>query len=291
MFGFQGSSALLLAPSGSGKTAAFWLPLAEALIFRKRKKDFLPARPRLPSCVVLVPSREIAHQLHAVYVQPLQTGTTWDVGEASRRTRSRNPSASACGSTLQSCVCAGGGSLQHESRLLGGGVDLVVSTPGRLIAHLRRGTLSLRRLNALVVDEADALCDGLYSQELKKCLEIALENRTVQTAQDEGGGVQVVFASATQTQGLRDFLQNFRVPTQRRRESADADKDGESSTSLESLLQRVAVEGLHYPPPNVRQVYVPLQGESRMQRLFETLGNPSTIQQTLLFCNTVRSCR
>src|SRR3954447_21691866 len=114
------------AKTGSGKTLTFGLPLLE----RTPR-----AGPRAPTALVLVPTRELAVQVHDV-LAPL--GTVRDVRVA---------------------VVYGGQALERQARKLDTGAEIVVATPGRLIDLLDRKAVSLSELSCVVLDEADRMAD------------------------------------------------------------------------------------------------------------------------------------
>jgi ATP-dependent RNA helicase DeaD len=127
------------AATGTGKTAAFALPLLHRL-------DLLgPARPR-PSALILVPTRELAVQ----------------VAEAVHR----------YGRLLQGSVLPlyGGQSFGQQARALARGMDVVVATPGRALDHLRRATLDLSGLSVVVLDEADEMLDMGFAEDIQAIL-------------------------------------------------------------------------------------------------------------------------
>jgi superfamily II DNA/RNA helicase len=114
------------AKTGSGKTLAFGLPLLE----RTPK-----AEPRRPTALVLVPTRELAVQVHEV-LEPLG--------------KERG---------IRAAVVYGGQSLEKQARQLEDGVEIVVATPGRLIDLLDRKSVFLDALTCVVLDEADRMAD------------------------------------------------------------------------------------------------------------------------------------
>ena len=135
----EGRDVLGQAGTGTGKTAAFGLPLLQLLATPDDR------RPR-PLALVLVPTRELAVQ----------------VAEALRR----------YGRPLGASVLAvyGGQSFVPQCRALRRGVDIVVATPGRAHDHLRRGTLSLGGTAAVVLDEADEMLDMGFAEDLDAIL-------------------------------------------------------------------------------------------------------------------------
>jgi len=125
------------AETGSGKTAAFLVPIIEALS-ASRKDSVGDVR-----ALVLVPTRELAAQIeHSIrgfqrYLPPLRT-----------------------------CLVEGGVSINPQMMALRGGVDIVVATPGRLLDLLGRNALRLSSLEMLVLDEADRMFSLGFAQEL-----------------------------------------------------------------------------------------------------------------------------
>jgi len=124
------------AATGTGKTAAFALPLLHRL-GRARSK---------PSALVLVPTRELAVQ----------------VAEAVHR----------YGRLVEGSVLPlyGGQSFGQQARVLERGVDIVVATPGRALDHLKRGTLVLAGLVTVVLDEADEMLDMGFAEDIQTIL-------------------------------------------------------------------------------------------------------------------------
>jgi ATP-dependent RNA helicase DeaD len=127
------------AATGTGKTAAFALPLLQRL-------PPGPAEPGRPRMLVLVPTRELAMQ----------------VAEALHRY------GRAFGASVVPIY--GGQEFNRQIHALKRGVHVVVATPGRALDHLRRGTLDLDGLHALVLDEADEMLDMGFAEEIELIL-------------------------------------------------------------------------------------------------------------------------
>jgi ATP-dependent RNA helicase DeaD len=142
----EGHDLLGQAGTGTGKTAAFGLPLLQRLAVPDA------GRPQ-PSALVLVPTRELAMQ----------------VADALRR----------YGRPLGASVLAvyGGQPFEPQLRALKRGVDIVVATPGRACDHLRRGTLPLGGVAAVVLDEADEMLDMGFAEDLDAILAATPEGR------------------------------------------------------------------------------------------------------------------
>jgi ATP-dependent RNA helicase DeaD len=135
----EGRDLLGQAATGTGKTAAFALPLLQSLLSRDRQRT-------RPAALVLVPTRELAMQ----------------VAEAVYR----------YGRALNATVLPiyGGQSFAQQLRVLKRGVDVVVATPGRALDHIGRGTLGLDGLDVVVLDEADEMLDMGFADDLEAIL-------------------------------------------------------------------------------------------------------------------------
>lgn len=147
-----GSDLWASAQTGSGKTAAFVLPILERLT---RASALLPRPVR---ALIVVPTRELALQ----------------VGEAIERY------AQHLSSPLKTCVVVGGVSKNPQMMDLRGGADIVVGTPGRLLDLVDEGALHLRSVQTLVLDEADRLLALGFADELDRLLrELPTERQTL----------------------------------------------------------------------------------------------------------------
>ena len=143
----KGVDLLARAQTGTGKTAAFGLPMIERLLARESG-----AVRRGPGALVLVPTRELAVQVH----QALSTYA------ASR--------------PLRVAAIFGGVAMGGQVQALRRGVDIVVATPGRLIDHVQRRTVDLSAIEVLVLDEADRMLDMGFLPALRR-LATALPRR------------------------------------------------------------------------------------------------------------------
>ncbi len=134
------------AQTGTGKTAAFSLPLIEML--KEQARDV--------QALILTPTRELAIQV-AEEIQSLKGSKKLDV-----------------------LPVYGGQSIITQLKPLKRGVDIVVGTPGRVIDHLERGTLRLNRLTQLVLDEADEMLNRGFLPEIEAILKyIQQEKQTL----------------------------------------------------------------------------------------------------------------
>lgn len=145
----QGRDLLGSAQTGSGKTAAFSLPLLQR---RTREASTSPRRLR---ALVLVPTRELAAQ----------------VGEAMRGLAQHLPA------PVKIAVAFGGVSINPQMMALRGGADIMVATPGRLLDLIDHNALKLSSVSTLVLDEADRLFDLGFAEELGRILALLPQKR------------------------------------------------------------------------------------------------------------------
>jgi ATP-dependent RNA helicase DeaD len=141
-----GRDVLAQAATGTGKTAAFSLPLLTRIAKGERSTDG-------PSVLILAPTRELAMQVaEAVhrYGKPLG---------------------------IQVLAVYGGASMELQVRALRRGVDVVIATPGRALDHIKRGTLRLGTLKCVVLDEADEMLDMGFADELEAILDATPASR------------------------------------------------------------------------------------------------------------------
>jgi len=141
-----GHDILAGAQTGTGKTAAFTLPMLQMLCGR-------PAQGRHPRALVLTPTRELAAQV-----------------EESVRLYGQNL-------PLRSVVIFGGVGMQPQVDRLRRGVDLVVATPGRLLDHAGQRTIDLGHVEFLVLDEADRMLDMGFIHDIKRVLALLPKRR------------------------------------------------------------------------------------------------------------------
>ncbi len=133
----EGRDVLGIAQTGTGKTAAFTLPMV-SMLARGR------ARARMPRSLVLCPTRELAAQVaenfdaYAKYVK------------------------------LTKALLIGGVSFGEQTRLIDRGVDVLIATPGRLLDHFERGKLLLTGVQIMVVDEADRMLDMGFIPDIER---------------------------------------------------------------------------------------------------------------------------
>jgi ATP-dependent RNA helicase DeaD len=142
----SGRDLLAQAATGTGKTAAFALPMIQRLLEDEAGR-------RRVRGLVLVPTRELAMQLsEAIHKYARGTG-------------------------IQVVPLYGGASMEQQVRSLGRGADIAVATPGRALDHLRRRTLTLDEVLVLVLDEADEMLDMGFLEDIEAILEATSRTR------------------------------------------------------------------------------------------------------------------
>jgi len=130
-----GRDVMGLAQTGTGKTAAFGLPILHRLLAGPQGKV---------RALILAPTRELTEQTHKA------------IGGMGRSTR------------LRSAAIYGGVGMQPQFEALRRGVDIVAACPGRLLDHVRRKTIDLSRVEVLVLDEADQMFDMGFLPDIRK---------------------------------------------------------------------------------------------------------------------------
>jgi ATP-dependent RNA helicase RhlE len=133
----KGKDVMGLAQTGTGKTAAFVLPILHRLLQQKR---------RGVRALIIAPTRELAEQIHTA------------IGELGNKTG------------LRSATVYGGVGMNPQIQKLKSGVEFVVACPGRLLDHIEHGTIDLSQLEVLVLDEADQMFDMGFFPSIRRIL-------------------------------------------------------------------------------------------------------------------------
>ena len=142
----EGHDMMGLAQTGTGKTAAFLLPIIHRLMTTKPEKRGVRA-------LILAPTRELAEQIYRAGV---------DLGRGTR---------------LRATVIYGGVGMFPQVRALRQGVDIIVACPGRLLDHMNQGNIRFDALETLVLDEADHMFDMGFLPDLRRILSALPEKR------------------------------------------------------------------------------------------------------------------
>jgi len=182
----EGRDVLGSAQTGTGKTAAFALPVLQRLMAEGK-----PAGGRAIRCLVLSPTRELASQ----------------IGESFDTYGKHLP--------LRTAVIFGGVGQNPQVQALRRGVDICVATPGRLLDLINQGHVDLRRVQTLILDEADRMLDMGFIHDIRRIISYVPSAR------------QTLLFSATMPRAIRDLsatLLNEPVTVQVAAESSTADR-------------------------------------------------------------------
>ncbi|MCG5030340.1 DEAD/DEAH box helicase [Mesosutterella sp. OilRF-GAM-744-9] len=144
----QGRDILAAAQTGTGKTAAYSLPLIQ-----KISADKAPVQPKQVKALILAPTRELAAQIHE------------NIRSYCRYTR------------VSSALVFGGVNIKPQTAALAGGVDILIATPGRLLDHAGQGNVDLSAVRYLVLDEADRMLDMGFIHDIRRILKLVPEKR------------------------------------------------------------------------------------------------------------------
>ena len=219
---FEISDLLVSAQTGSGKTVGFGIAIAPTIL--KGKDSF--ERASAPLALIIAPTRELAMQV--------KRELTWLYSMA--------------GATIASCV--GGMDMRDERRSLERGSHIVVATPGRLRDHIRRGSINLSQIKAVVLDEADEMLDLGFREDLEFILSEAPKDR------------RTLMFSATVPRAIVNLAKSYQ-------------KDAIRITTVSDTKQHADIE---YIAMNVS----PRDGENAIINALRYYEAPNA----LVFCNT-----
>ncbi len=216
-----GKDLIAQAKTGSGKTAAFTLPL---LMNLKPRRFAVQA-------LVLCPTRELAEQV---------------TQEIRRLARAED--------NIKALTLCGGVPVRNQLASLAHGAHIIVGTPGRILDHLQRETLSLDALNTLVLDEADRMLDMGFAEDIAQVIACAPKVR------------QTLLFSATYPEGVSKMASRFMRDPQDVRLT-----EGHAATKI-------------------RQRFYEVKDSERLHAV-GLLLNHFRPASTLAFCNTKQQCR
>ena len=212
--------------TGTGKTAAFGIPAIEMVDLHQKTEGRV--RSRNPQVLVLCPTRELAMQA---------------CEEMSRFARYRR---------VRIVAIYGGQAIERQFRLLEQGADIVIGTPGRVMDHMRRGTLRLQNLKMLVLDEADEMLNMGFREDVETILESVPGER------------QTALFSATMPPAIVAITHQYQ----------------NNPEMIKIVRQQLTV-------PNIEQFYyeVPYGGKLDAMCCLLESHNP---KRSMIFCNTKR---
>ncbi|MEM9283013.1 MAG: DEAD/DEAH box helicase [Verrucomicrobiota bacterium] len=216
----EGKDLVGLSETGSGKTAAFGLPTLARVDTQSDRTQAL----------VVCPTRELAVQVCAEL----------------QRLGSKLKG-------LHATAIYGGAPMDRQIRALRHGVHIVVGTPGRLIDHVKRGTLDLSEVKVAVLDEADRMLDMGFVEEMEDLLRALPEER------------QTLFFSATMNRSVSGLIDNF----------------GDRPETIQIERKSLTVE-------SIEQTCFEVRHRSRIE-LISRIVDLEDPRLTLVFCNTKRA--
>ncbi len=205
------------AQTGTGKTAAFGIPLLEQI--RRGEKN--------PQAIILCPTRELAIQVSE---------------ELKRLAKYKR--------NLYTLPIYGGQSIQRQIKALKKGVQIVIGTPGRVMDHIRRGTLKLTNIDYFVLDEADVMLDMGFIDDIETILRDIPENR------------QTLFFSATIPDSIRKLSRKYQK---------------------KSEFVKIGHEKLTVP--GIDQYYFEVRKGNKL-KVLTRLMDLHTPEKAIVFCNT-----
>ncbi|MDX2361120.1 MAG: DEAD/DEAH box helicase [Crocinitomicaceae bacterium] len=160
----EGEDVMAIAQTGTGKTAAFAIPSLD--VIQKSKKKYAKSGVQ---CLVLVPTRELAKQIASVYK---------DIGK---------------NTGVKTFALFGGVEQEQQINTLNNGIDVLVSTPGRMFDLISQGVLDISKVKFLILDEADLMLDLGFAKDIKDVLRFLPEKR------------QTLFFSATISKKIKSM--------------------------------------------------------------------------------------
>ncbi len=184
------------AQTGTGKTAGFALPILQEL-----SRSFVPNQ-HYPKAVILVPTRELARQVHA----SIQSYGKY--------------------LPIKSMVLYGGANLTSQANRLKSGMDIIVATSGRLLEHIHQKNINLESVDYLVLDEADTILDMGFVHEVSKILQYLPQRR------------QNILISATLSGSVKRLAEQILTKPK----LIEVDSMGTSATTVEQLVYPVEKE-------------------------------------------------
>jgi len=171
----NGRDLMACAQTGSGKTAAFLLPIITGIL-KSEQLSSTYSEKQEPAALVLAPTRELAMQSHSE-AKKFCTGTM-----------------------VKCCVAYGGVATSFQMSAIERGCDLLIATPGRLADFVERGKLSLGKLKYFVLDEADRMLDMGFESAIRKIVEMGMP---------EPGARQTLMFSATFPEEIQRLAGEF----------------------------------------------------------------------------------
>jgi superfamily II DNA/RNA helicase len=292
---------------GSGKTLAYLLPIIQSLraqelmtLSTTNSTTAMEAlsrlrRPRRPRAIILAPTRELARQILSVLKS---------ISHVCK---------------ISSELLVGGDDYgSQRKRMESRAVDILVATPGRLVKHRDAGDIFLGSVRHVVIDEFDTMLEQGFQSDIGKLIHPMLYKKKVVGVEEHKNGSlelvegapQIILTTATMTQAVRRLLDRPDLPfTPKRVYGKQAQKDEDDSPNnvkiaLPRDIRVLTAPGLHRVVPRLKQVFVNVGSVDKLSLLVDLVaggerqkreklmrGEGGVLPLTLVFCNTVASCR
>lgn len=214
---YKGEDVIGQAQTGTGKTAAFAIPMIEKVNYKDRNVQIL----------ILTPTRELAIQV------------TDEIKKFSRYTRG-----------VKSLAIYGGQPIERQIKALKQGVQIVVGTPGRILDHIRRKTLKLGGVTAVILDEADQMLDMGFLEDIETILKEVPQDR------------QTLMFSATIPKEIEGIAKNYMKNP-----------------------QKIKIVHKELTVPQIAQYYFEVRSHEKLEAMCRIL-DMEKVDLAMVFCNT-----
>lgn len=268
----NGENLVMAASTGSGKTLAYMLPAIQGLLLQEQ--NGYERSVKRPRCLVLVPTRELARQVLSV------------VKSLSHYAK------------VSSCVVLGGEPYTIQKKSLDRLVDIVVASPGRLMQHKEKGGVYLSHVTHIIIDEVDTMLTQGFGSDIRAILRSTLTKRPA--GKEEGNEediqeerkVQLIMASATLTKAVKTLLDDVKGFNIEFNDPDNKTPRKFNGTEGRVHINMVEVDGVHRGLTNIQHQVEETKGQDKLDVLLSVLKrHAAKAPQTLIFCNTVTSCR
>jgi superfamily II DNA/RNA helicase len=313
--GSKKQSIAFAAATGSGKTLGYLLPIiqvlkAQEMLMQQQQSqendDGSNAqnwrKPKRPRAIVLAPTRELTIQIASVLKSLSHT------------------------IKLSTSSLVGGEDLGKQRKRLNRPIDILVSTPGRLVKHWNDGNIYLGSVDFVVIDEVDTMLEQGFQNDIGQVLHPLLykhqgafgKNVDLDSIDVIADAPQVIMTSATMTNAVKRLLRDAmddgknQASTKSYKKQQVPTKQDMTKILLPKNMRVLTAPGLHRAVPRLKQVFIDVGNSDKLSLLVDLVANSGSggagsvmtsrdkmMQKkigdkeglTLVFCNTVSSCR
>lgn len=241
--GLSGQDIIVRSKTGSGKTAAFGVPICELVDWNKNK----------PQALVITPTRELALQVNEDFT---------NIGRYKR---------------IKSTAILGGQSFARQQMELKQKTHIVVGTPGRLLDHIQKGTLSIDLVKYLVIDEADEMLNMGFINQVESIIDMLEYDR-----------VTMLF-SATMPSAVKKLSRKYMIEPLSVNVQEETDKPSPENEQENEIMDNALENGQERPrtsiESNIEHIKFLTKDIEKLSLLLDltVLENPDTC---IIFCNT-----